>query len=92
MVPVLVQGLSTLKKLRILSMQSNRITKLENLEELTELQELYLSHNGISRIEGLENNVGYILAPFLSAAYNRPCLCTDKAHDNRLGLQLHLGH
>ncbi|PPQ67525.1 hypothetical protein CVT25_006066 [Psilocybe cyanescens] len=51
------QGLETLKKLKILSLQSNRITKLEGLEELTELNQLYLSHNGIERLEGLKNNL-----------------------------------
>ena len=38
-------------------MQSNRVTKLENLEELESLEEIYLSHNGIPKIEGFENNV-----------------------------------
>ena len=46
-----------MKKLKILSIQSNRITKLEGLEGLENLEELYLSHNGIEKIEGLENNV-----------------------------------
>lgn len=53
------QGLGALKKLKILSLQSNRITKLENLEELNDLEQLYLSHNGVKRIEGLEHNVIY---------------------------------
>ena len=43
--------------MKILSIQSNRIVKLEGLEELETLEELYLSHNGIEKIEGLENNV-----------------------------------
>jgi protein phosphatase 1 regulatory subunit 7 len=51
------QGLQNLKKLQVLSLQSNRITKLEGLEELTELNQLYLSHNGIQRLGGLDNNV-----------------------------------
>jgi Leucine-rich repeat (LRR) protein len=55
--PNIIQNLSTLKKLRIISIQSNRITKIEGLEELTELEELYMSHNGVQRIEGLQNNV-----------------------------------
>jgi len=38
-------------------MQSNRITKIENIEELENLEELYLSHNGLTKIEGLEKNV-----------------------------------
>uniref|UniRef100_A0A3Q2YYG9 Protein phosphatase 1 regulatory subunit 7 n=1 Tax=Hippocampus comes TaxID=109280 RepID=A0A3Q2YYG9_HIPCM len=36
--------------------QSNRITKMEGLQNLVSLRELYLSHNGIEVIEGLENN------------------------------------
>ena len=42
-----------LKKLKLLSIQSNRITEIEGLEELTLLEELYLSHNGIKCIGGL---------------------------------------
>jgi len=57
MVNQYTQGLESLKKLKILSLQSNRITTLEGLEELKELDQLYLSHNGIKRLEGLENNV-----------------------------------
>ena len=30
---------------------------MEGLEELKNLEELYLSHNGLTKIEGLENNV-----------------------------------
>jgi protein phosphatase 1 regulatory subunit 7 len=30
---------------------------MENLEGLVNLEELYMSHNGIERIEGLEHNV-----------------------------------
>ena len=51
------QNLSALVKLKILSIQSNRLTKLEGLEALSNLEEIYLSHNGIKRIEGLEKNV-----------------------------------
>ncbi len=43
--------------LKILSIQSNRITKLEGLDQLINLEELYLSHNGLTEIEGLEKNV-----------------------------------
>lgn len=52
-----VQNLDALKRLKILSIQSNRITKLEGLEHLESLEEVYLSHNGIERLEGLEHNV-----------------------------------
>lgn len=61
-----LKGLGTLKKLKILSIQSNRITKLEGLEELVDLDQLYLSHNGIKQIEGLEKNVRVI--PHISSA------------------------
>jgi Leucine-rich repeat (LRR) protein len=37
--------------------QSNRILKLEGLSSLVNLEELYLSHNGISQVEGLDNLV-----------------------------------
>ncbi|KAJ9100676.1 hypothetical protein QFC21_003721 [Naganishia friedmannii] len=52
-----LENLSTFKHLKILSIQSNRITKMENLEELESLEELYLSHNGVEKIEGLEKNL-----------------------------------
>jgi protein phosphatase 1 regulatory subunit 7 len=44
-------------------MQSNRTTKLEGLEDLEELDQLYLSHNGIEKMEGLEKNVS-VYSPF----------------------------
>ena len=43
-----------LPNLRILSIQSNRITKLENLSSLVNLREFYLSDNGLTKIEGLD--------------------------------------
>lgn len=57
MLLICLKGLENLKKLKILSLQSNRITKLEGLEELKVLDQLYLSHNGVEKLEGLENNV-----------------------------------
>jgi protein phosphatase 1 regulatory subunit 7 len=44
-----------LPNLSILSIQSNRITKIENLENLLNLTELYLSDNGLTKIQGLDN-------------------------------------
>jgi protein phosphatase 1 regulatory subunit 7 len=44
-----------LPKLEILSIQSNRITKLENLSHLVNLEELYISDNGLTCIEGLDS-------------------------------------
>ncbi len=37
--------------------QSNRIIKMENLDGLVNLDQLYLSHNGITAIEGLDKLV-----------------------------------
>ena len=58
---VLAQNLSTLKRLKILSAQSNRITKIEGIENLEYLEDVYLSHNGIERLEGFDRNVSYFL-------------------------------
>lgn len=76
-----VQNLSALQKLRILSIQSNRIVKLEGLENLKELEELYISHNGLERLEGLDNNVRSTASDLLSAL-------THRKLDNRHNLQL----
>lgn len=45
-------------------LQSNRLVKIENLEGLIQLEQLYVSDNGIERIEGLEQlvNTCYNLA------------------------------
>lgn len=48
---------------RLFPPQSNRLTKIEGLQGLVNLRELYLSHNGIEVLEGLENNVRHLLAP-----------------------------
>lgn len=45
----------------LLHLQNNRLTKIEGLQSLVNLRELYLSHNGIEVIEGLENNVRLLL-------------------------------
>ena len=37
--------------------QSNRLIKIENLDGLVNLEQLYLSHNGIEAIEGLDKLV-----------------------------------
>ena len=39
--------------------QSNRLMKIEGLDTLTELDELYISHNGIECIEGLDGCVSW---------------------------------
>ncbi|KAK3805135.1 MAG: hypothetical protein J3Q66DRAFT_382374 [Benniella sp.] len=67
-----IENLSTLVNITNLELGSNRIIVIENLdclitklelkilieglEDLENLEEIYLSHNGISRIEGLERN------------------------------------
>lgn len=38
--------------------------KVEGLESLTELEELYLSDNGIEKVEGLDKNVRIMLSWF----------------------------
>lgn len=42
-----LNNLQSLSKLKLLSIQSNRIVNIENLDGLVNLEELYLSHNGI---------------------------------------------
>lgn len=37
--------------------QSNRLLRIEGLEANTQLEELYLSHNGIEKIENLAHLV-----------------------------------
>lgn len=49
-----VCGLKCIKKI---SLQSNRITSISGLEECLALEELYLSHNGITKMEGLSTLV-----------------------------------
>lgn len=72
-----LQGLQTLRRLKILSIQSNRITKLEGLDELENLEEFYISHNGVKLIEGLENNVAFPLK--LKILEVLTCFPTEKA-------------
>ena len=54
------QGLDKLTKLKLLSVQSNRLVKIEGLEALVKLEELYISHNGIKRLEGLDTLVNLV--------------------------------
>lgn len=50
-----VGAFANLPQLRVLSLQSNRITKLENLTPVAStLEELYISHNGLTALEGME--------------------------------------
>ena len=54
------QGLDKLHKLKLLSIQSNRLAKIEGLETLVNLEELYISHNGIKKMEGLDTLVNLV--------------------------------
>ena len=54
------QGLEKLTKLKLLSIQSNRLVKIEGLEALVNLEELYISHNGIKKMEGLGTLVNLV--------------------------------
>lgn len=42
--------------MRIISIQSNRLTKISGVSKLPNLEELYLSHNAITDLSGLESN------------------------------------
>ncbi|KAI4135923.1 MAG: hypothetical protein LQ347_000259 [Umbilicaria vellea] len=48
------QNLSPLTNLKILSIQSNRLTQIQGLENLSNLEELYISHNALTTISGLD--------------------------------------
>lgn len=50
------KNLSSLSNLKILSIQSNRITNIAGLSDLPNLEELYISHNALTDLTGLENN------------------------------------
>lgn len=50
------QNLSSLSNLKILSIQSNRLTSITGLNDLLNLEELYISHNALTDLTGLENN------------------------------------
>jgi protein phosphatase 1 regulatory subunit 7 len=52
----ILQNLSTLTSLKLLSIQSNRLTSLSGLSSLTSLEELYVSHNALTQISGLDTN------------------------------------
>lgn len=51
-----MQNLDSLTNLRILSIQSNRLTNLNGLSNLPNLEELYFSHNAVTDLSGLEKN------------------------------------
>lgn len=58
------QNLDHLTNLRILSIQSNRLTSLTGLSSLPALEELYLSHNAVTDLSGLESNTSLRVLDF----------------------------
>ena len=65
----------------MLSIQSNRLTKLEGLDTLKALEELYLSHNGIQKLEGLDNNLSLTTLDF---AANQVTVIENVGHLKKL--------
>lgn len=63
--------------------------KIEGLETLVALEELYLSHNGITSISGLEHNVSFSLPRLhhLRGLNIIPLHTTDQSHDAGRGQQ-----
>jgi len=53
---VVLQGLDTLTNLKILSIQSNRLTSITGLSSLPNLEQLHISHNALISLSGLESN------------------------------------
>jgi len=74
--------------------QSNRITVIKGLSELTSLQELYLDHNGVEVIEGLDNNVSILLqiSDVLTVATVQVNLLTLDLASNRISRLSNLSH
>ena len=50
------QNISHLQNLKILSIQSNRLTMISGLADLPNLEEIYMSHNALTEISGLDGN------------------------------------
>lgn len=58
------QNLDHLTNLRIISIQSNRLTRITGLSSLPNLEELYLSHNDVRDLCGLESNTALRVLDF----------------------------
>jgi protein phosphatase 1 regulatory subunit 7 len=58
------QNLSNLSNLRLLSIQSNRLTTISGLSSLLHLEELYISHNALTSLSGLEANTALRVLDF----------------------------
>ena len=52
-----MKNFSNLKNLKILSIQSNRLESLDGVAPLENLEELYVSHNLLKKMEGLDYNL-----------------------------------
>lgn len=52
----ILQNISPLLNLKILSIQSNRLPVISGLDALVNLEQLYISHNALTHISGLDNN------------------------------------
>lgn len=80
--------LCRLTKLRRLSLQSNRLSSMRGLGQCLQLRELYLSHNGIQKLEAS-------CGPFLKASdgcvrMGRACLrARTTACSDELGPAVH---
>lgn len=53
---IMSKNISSLTNLKILSIQSNRLTTISGLSGLSSLEELYISHNALTEISGLDSN------------------------------------
>jgi len=53
---IVQKNMSSLLNLKILSIQSNRLTRISGLSDLSNLEELYISHNALPEISGLHSN------------------------------------
>jgi protein phosphatase 1 regulatory subunit 7 len=80
-----------LRNLKILSIQSNRLTEIKGLENLGNLEEFYISHNALTSISGLDNNpklrvldVSNNMIEHLSGLENLPRLEELWASSNKL--------
>ena len=60
----LPKNLDSLHNLRIISIQSNRLTSITGLSALPSLEELYLSHNAVTELTGLESNTNLRVLDF----------------------------
>ncbi|KAI9756577.1 MAG: hypothetical protein M1815_003293 [Lichina confinis] len=76
-----IRNLSSLSNLRILSIQSNRISKIQDLEGLVNLEELYVSHNALTEISGLDHNTKLHV---IDVSNNRISQLDGLAHLNEL--------